>query len=93
MRRMLRAAGLAAIALLAVPALAACPVGKKEGDTWCSNHSEWRCDRCGSEYCPILTGRRCAREDTDQRLSRLQVAPHGLAGIWNRRDSRPARTR
>ena len=41
---------------------AACPVGKDEGDTWCESGKEWKCERCGSEYCPIITGNSCHAE-------------------------------
>jgi len=45
-------------------ALAACPVGKSEGDIWCENHMEYRCDKCGSEYCQIFTGNSCFTNGT-----------------------------
>lgn len=43
-------------------AFAACPVGKSDGDTWCENGTEWKCEKCGSEYCPIITGNKCLRD-------------------------------
>ena len=46
---------------------AACPVGKKEGDTWCEKAMEWKCEKCGSEYCPIITGNRCVKDDEPER--------------------------
>ena len=49
--------------LVALPAGAACPVGKKAGDRWCQKGMEWKCERCGSEYCPIITGRKCVKDD------------------------------
>ncbi len=49
--------------LIALPAGAACPVGKKQGDRWCQKGMEWKCEKCGSEYCPIITGRKCVKDD------------------------------
>lgn len=45
--------------LISLSVSAACPVGKKVGDTWCQNGMEWKCEKCGSEYCPIITGNKC----------------------------------
>lgn len=55
------------IAVLAVSfsASAACPVGKQGGGTWCERGWEWKCERCGSEYCPIMTGRKCMKDDAE----------------------------
>ena len=53
----------AASFLVAGSALAACPAGKTRGGTWCSNGWEWKCERCGSEYCSIMTGRKCVKDD------------------------------
>ena len=60
--------------LLSIEAGAACPVGKREGSTWCKNGMEWKCEKCGSEYCEIMTGRRCVKDDRidDARLTPLQ---------------------
>jgi len=44
-------------------ALAACPVGKDEGDTWCDNGTPWKCERCGSEYCSIIQPGSCLKDD------------------------------
>jgi hypothetical protein len=44
-------------------ALAACPVGKGEGDTWC--------DRCGSEYCSIIQPGSCLKNDAPFEASDL----------------------
>jgi hypothetical protein len=33
------------------------------GNVWCENHMQWRCERCGSELCPIFTGNSCLRDD------------------------------
>ena len=44
-------------------ALAACPVGKGEGDTWCDNGTPWKCERCGSEYCSIIQSGSCLKDD------------------------------
>ncbi len=45
------------------PFFAACPVGKKEGDTWYKDGREWKCEKCGSEYCEIMTGNSCLKDD------------------------------
>lgn len=45
------------------PLFAACPVGKKEADTWCKNGREWKCYKCGTEYCEIMTGNACLKDD------------------------------
>lgn len=55
---------LIAVALLfSSMAGAACPVGKNEGDTWCKKGMQWKCERCGSEYCEIITGKKCVKDD------------------------------
>jgi hypothetical protein len=56
-------AAILGLAFFSGGALGACPVGKKEGDTWCEKGMEWRCDRCASQYCPIITGRSCVKDD------------------------------
>lgn len=38
---------------------AACPVGKAGGGTWCQSGMEWKCVKCGSLDCPVITGRKC----------------------------------
>ena len=53
------------LSALSVNALAACPVGKQGGGTWCANGWEWKCEKCGSEYCSIMTGRKCLKDDAD----------------------------
>ncbi len=63
MKTAFRALLMVALACLWLPAGAACPVGKGVGDTWCEKGMQWRCERCGSEYCPIFTGKRCLRDD------------------------------
>jgi len=52
--------------LVALDVSAACPVGKQGGGTWCEKGWEWKCEKCGSEYCPIMTGRKCVRDDAEQ---------------------------
>ena len=47
----------------ASPLFAACPVGKKDGDTWCKNGREWKCYKCGTEFCEIMTGNSCLKDD------------------------------
>ncbi|HYL99309.1 MAG TPA: hypothetical protein VEZ90_10165 [Blastocatellia bacterium] len=56
-------ASAAILSAMSLSASAACPVGKKVGDTWCEKGLEWKCERCGSEYCPIITGRKCVKDD------------------------------
>jgi hypothetical protein len=56
-----------ALSFLSVDALAACPVGKQGGGTWCMNGWEWKCEKCGSEYCSIMTGRKCLKDDAEAR--------------------------
>jgi hypothetical protein len=64
--------GLIAFALSAsAPALAACPVGKNEGDTWCDNGTPWKCERCGSEYCSIIQPGSCSKNDAPFNASDL----------------------
>ncbi len=70
MKNAFRALLVIACACLCLPAGAACPVGKRVGDTWCANGMVWRCDRCGSEYCSIFTGRRCVRDDAAEPAAR-----------------------
>jgi hypothetical protein len=57
----------AAIASVAVffsnAAFADCPVNTQLGTTWCVDGKEWKCDTCGSQLCPILTGNTCYKED------------------------------
>jgi uncharacterized cupin superfamily protein len=67
------------LVMLPVAAYGACPVGKKEKDTWCTNHVEWRCDRCGSEYCQIITGRSCYKEDSFDGLTSKEGIQSSLA--------------
>lgn len=58
-------ASIFALFLVTLPVSAACPVGKQGGGTWCERGWEWKCERCGSEYCPIMTGRKCVRDDVE----------------------------
>lgn len=51
------------LSMVSFGASAACPVGKQGGGTWCMNGYEWKCEKCGSEYCSIMTGRKCAKDD------------------------------
>jgi hypothetical protein len=53
----------ALLLMLSATADAACPVGIKENGKWCTNHQWWKCVKCGSEYCPILTGESCYKPD------------------------------
>jgi hypothetical protein len=57
------AAVIAASLLATGAALAACPVNKGEGDTWCDNGTPWKCERCGSEYCSIIQPGSCLKDD------------------------------
>jgi hypothetical protein len=58
-------ASILALLVLSLPVSAACPVGKQGGGTWCEKGWEWKCERCGSEYCPIMTGRKCVADDLE----------------------------
>jgi hypothetical protein len=60
-------ASMIALLVVSLPVSAACPVGKQGGGTWCERGWEWKCERCGSEYCPIMTGRKCMRDDVELR--------------------------
>ena len=57
------AALVAATLIASGAALAACPVNKGEGDTWCDNGTPWKCERCGSEYCSIIQSGSCLKDD------------------------------
>jgi len=61
-RRMAALLALSCAVIVSSNAQAACPVGKKEGDTWCEKGMQYRCDRCGSEYCQIITGNKCLKD-------------------------------
>lgn len=61
---------------------AACPVGVGVGGTWCENHYKWKCEKCGSEYCPIMQPGKCLRLDEridvtepSQLLKHINAAP------------------
>ena len=80
-KSMLASALLGVSLLSAGSALAACPAGKQGGGTWCSGGWEWKCERCGSEYCSIMTGRKCMKDD--EQSASLRSTPLGrmvLAG-------------
>jgi len=51
------------LSVISFNAVSACPVGKQGGGTWCMNGYEWKCEKCGSEYCSIMTGRKCVKDD------------------------------
>jgi hypothetical protein len=42
------------------------------GNVWCENHRQWKCEKCGSQTCPILTGRACARDDAPDSYAQLR---------------------
>ena len=44
-------------------AFAACPVNVPVGGTWCENHYNWKCEKCGSELCPIMQPGKCYKGD------------------------------
>jgi hypothetical protein len=95
-----RLASLFALILLSFGAFAACPVGKQGGGTWCEKGWEWKCEKCGSEYCPIMTGRKCFRDDAGlppMKLGRLldETADLSLAVLRQRQfaDTRSASPR
>jgi hypothetical protein len=59
-------------------AIAACPVDKGEGDTWCENGTPWKCERCGSEYCSIIQPGSCNKDDAPFDASDLRSKGGGL---------------
>ena len=61
----------ASVLFVSGAALAACPVGKGEGDTWCDNGTPWKCERCGSEYCSIIQSGSCLKDDAPFDASEL----------------------
>jgi hypothetical protein len=70
--RTIGGAFLAFILLGVSTALAACPVGKGEGDTWCDNGTPWKCELCGSEYCSIIQSGSCHKDDAPFNASDLR---------------------
>jgi len=68
-------------ALFSASASAACPVSKRGGGTWCEKGWEWKCEKCGSEYCPIMTGRKCLREDPSEARQRSDAGRGELEEI------------
>jgi hypothetical protein len=79
-------------ALASTIASAACPVGKKEGDTWCANGYKWKCEKCGSEYCEIMQPGSCLKDDDrldvtgiSRPLKRVSAAPRDVPAYSARR--------
>ena len=88
--------GAAGLVLFSLDVSAACPVGKKDGDTWCKKGMEWKCEKCGSEYCEIITGRRCVKDDNVDPaaltpLQRLVLGSDANHAVLPRSASRPDR--
>ena len=67
-------------------ALADCPTGKKVGDTWCQDGKQWKCDSCGSELCPIITGKSCFKDDPANPIAQNGVLER-IARIATRRNA------
>ena len=76
-------------------ALAACPVGKGEGDTWCDNGTPWKCERCGSEYCSIIQSGSCLKDDAPfdaSDLSRLIKRANAASPLRYAQEDEPPQT-
>jgi hypothetical protein len=98
MSRFLLTIGAAIVALsllVSGVALAACPVGKDEGDTWCDNGTPWKCERCGSEYCSIIQPGSCLKDDAPfnaSDLSRLIKRVNAASPLRYAQEDEPPQT-
>jgi hypothetical protein len=83
------AAAIAATLFASGAALAACPVGKDDGDTWCDNGTPWKCERCGSEYCSIIQSGSCSKDDAPFSSSDLTRSGKGAPLRYAQGDDEP----
>jgi hypothetical protein len=56
-------------AVMPAAAFAACPANVGIGQDYCRDHSIWKCEKCGSEYCEIIQSGKCLKDDPRDNLS------------------------
>jgi hypothetical protein len=56
-------------AVMPAAAFAACPANVGIGQDYCRDHSIWKCEKCGSEYCEIIQSGKCLKVDPRDNLT------------------------